>query len=171
MRIVKWEFEGTPDELRQVPELQSAFAGSSDAPVALASAVEGLVPGECVGIIRRWARTPQRAEVLLDLLGRLVRSGLFVLEPGKSEKTEDGLNDYVMVYRRGPKTIGSVAYVMPSRSRVLVRLPAEAAADHPDAEVRGNTGKYRVQYTVDDANGIDPAVELVMAALEYADAA
>ncbi len=92
MKITKWEFEGTPEELRQVPELQSAFGATAQVPPVAApplAAVEGLVPTECATIIRRWARTPQRAELMLNLAERLVLTDMFVLEPGKSEKTDD----------------------------------------------------------------------------------
>lgn len=174
MKIIKWEFEGTSDELRQVPELQSAFAAAAaDAPTAAPQddKVEGLVPSQCAEIIRRWSRTPEQAQLLLDLSERLVRTGLFMLEPGKSKRSGDGLNSYVMVYRRGPKTLGCMAYIGPPHGRVLARLPVEAAAQHPGADVKGNTGKYRLYRTVDTAASIEPAFELVMAALEHAAAA
>lgn len=99
-------------------------------------------------------------------LGRVER-----LEPGKSEKTEDGLNDYVMVYRRGPKTIGSVAYVMPSRAGFLSGCLRRLRQTTPTPRCGATPGSTGCSTPSTDANGIDPAVELVMAALEYADAA
>jgi hypothetical protein len=172
VKITKWEIEGSPDELRQIPELRALFPtvetiGSTTAPENL----EGLVPAESAEIVRRYARTPRHEQLLLNLLERVARSGQFVIRPGRSAKTEDGMNDYVMVYRRGPQTIGCLAYVGPSQSRVLVRLPAERAANFPGGQIYGNQGKYRVFMIVDTENDIDEALTMINAALEDAAAA
>jgi hypothetical protein len=47
---------------------------------------------------------------------------------GRSEKTPDGLTDYLMLRYRGVRRHGAAVYVTPRTGRVNFRLPAGAAA-------------------------------------------
>ena len=54
-------------------------------------------------------------------------------ELGRSRTSSDGLNNYLMLYAKGPRRFGAFAYVTPGNAKVTLRLLAKDAEGYPNA--------------------------------------
>jgi hypothetical protein len=87
---------------------------------------------------------------------------------GKSERTKDGLTDYLMVRDEEPRRFGAVAYVMPS-GRLTLRLRPEDVSDLTDERIKPRDVKASQKYAINcplvDDKALDLAVTLTERAL------
>jgi hypothetical protein len=74
------------------------------------------------------ARTAKSKALVMDYLERVRELGTMV-EIGESQKTHDGLTNYLMVRDEGPRRFGAVAYVKPAIGGLTLRLRADEVDD------------------------------------------
>jgi hypothetical protein len=170
VRIVKWEFEGTPEELAQIPELRSGLgdAGASRPAASEPPASETALSPDIAAYVVRMSRSEQRTGLMIDMLRSLAAAGDGEFEIGRSSRTESGQNRYLMIYKRGPRYTGAVAYLQPSNAKINFRLGERHASGHDLARPRGRTGGYRVTVVVDSEAAVGEALELIDLALAEA---
>lgn len=93
-----------------------------------------------------------------------------VIEAGQSERTRDGLTDYLMVRDDGPRRFGAIAYVKPKNGGLTVRLRPEHIEDLSDDRIKFrdvvSTQKYAINCPLVDDEAVDLAVELTRRALK-----
>lgn len=92
-------------------------------------------------------------------------TGIFELDAyvqiGRSERTKDGLTEYVMVRDNGPRRFGAVAYVRPNGGLTL-RLQAADVEDVDDERVKARKVAKSQQYAINCPLVDDGAVELAL---------
>jgi hypothetical protein len=179
-------FEGTPEELveyqqlvaKASPEVGAKAAAGEEVPVGAEpaparAAMAGLdEDDEDAFFIRQYiyGRSVRAAttRLILRFLERVAEKGT-VIEVGESERTEDGLTDYLMVRDQGPRRFGAVAYVKPSNGGLTLRLRPEDVTDIDDERVKERNVRANQQYAINcplvDDESLELAVELVQRAL------
>ncbi|MEU4396623.1 hypothetical protein [Kribbella sp. NPDC023855] len=109
------------------------------------------------------------AERILDFLQRVVELGT-VVEAGESQRSKDGLTDYLMVRDAGPRRFGAVVYVRPSNGGLTVRLRPEDVEDLDDERIKFRdvveSQKYAVNCPLIDDKAVDVALLLTERALQ-----
>lgn len=93
-----------------------------------------------------------------------------VIEAGQSERTRDGLTNYLMVRDAGPRRFGAIAYVKPKNGGLSLRLRPEHIEDLDDDHIQFRdvvaTQKYAINCPLSDNETVDLAVELTRRALK-----
>jgi hypothetical protein len=93
-----------------------------------------------------------------------------IVESGASERSKDGLTDYLMVRDDGPRRFGAVAYVKPSNGGLTLRLRPEDVNDITNERIKPRdvaaSQKYAINCPLVDEAAIDLAIELTQRALE-----
>jgi hypothetical protein len=90
--------------------------------------------------------------------------------PGVSERSYDGLTDYLMIHDDGPKYYGAVAYVKPGNGGLTLRLRPQHVEKHLAAgRVKKrdvvDSQRYAINCPLNDESAVDLAVELTQQAL------
>ena len=184
MRII----EGTPEELVQYEQLVGAGGrgpmsaaparSGEDAPVGAEPPSARTAVGDLAGddedsfFIRQYvygrATNATTARLVLTFLERIALEGT-VIEVGVSERTADGLTDYVMVRDSGPRHFGAVVYVKPGNGGLTLRLQPEDVTDVADERVKQRNVKAGHQYAITcrlvDQEAVDLAIDLTRQAL------
>ena len=117
------------------------------------------------------ARTASTKALVMDYLERVRELGT-IAEIGESQRTRDGLANYVMVRDDGPRRFGAVAYVKPANGGLTLRLRADEVEDvlADDKIVRLRQTREGHQYAVNcplrSAEAVSMAVKLTERALE-----
>lgn len=166
MRII----EGTPQEIVEYLRLTGG-----EEPVAGRDELEAVEPtggmpwSGIEQLVRDRARSEEIAgRVLAYLQGALALGGVEI-EPGSSERTKDGLSDYVMVRDDGVRRFGAVVYVKAINGGLTLRLTREDVADLADARIQFRDVRAGHQYVVNcplrDEGMIDLALQLTKRAL------
>jgi hypothetical protein len=91
--------------------------------------------------------------------------------PGVSERSEDGLTDYLMIHDDGPKYFGAVAYVKPGNGGLSLRLRPEhieqyMTNDRVKKRDVAESQKYAINCPLTDDDAVDLAIKLTERALE-----
>jgi hypothetical protein len=93
-----------------------------------------------------------------------------IAEIGESERTHDGLTNYIMVRDEGPRRFGAVAYVRPANGGLTLRLRADEVDDVLGEVVRLRQVKKGHEYAVicplASEEAVSMAIELTKRALE-----
>lgn len=139
---------------------------------AVAGGLDDAADDEDAFFIRRFvygrAMNAATARRVLSFLEQVAEKGT-VVEVGESERTTDGLTDYLMVRDEGPRRFGAVAYVKPGNSGLTLRLRPEDVADVVDERVKERnvaaTQKYAINCPLADDQAVDMAVQLTERAL------
>ncbi|MFD8781222.1 hypothetical protein [Kitasatospora sp. NPDC059599] len=160
--------EGTPEEIAQFLQLMGDESGVDVG----AAAVEALGETTASGtetLVRGRARSQEIADRVLTYLSRVRALGVEV-EAGTSERTRDGLSNYLMVRDAGKRRFGAVAYVSAIHAGLTLRLTPEDVddLDDPRIELRDVKGghKYAVNCPLRDDETVDLALQLTSRALE-----
>lgn len=118
------------------------------------------------------ARSASTKGLVMDYLERVRELGT-IAEIGESQRTHDGLTNYIMVRDDGPRRFGAVAYVKPANGGLTLRLKADEVEDVLDEDnniVRLRQTREGHQYAVNcplrGAESVSMAVELTKRALE-----
>lgn len=182
MKIRLLDWEGTTDELAAVPELREALAsfggtksepGSEavidDEPVFEASGIDsaGELPKDIRDFIKVRAGNVGRAEIAQRWVTEVLGWGTTEAVIGSSKTTSDGLNNYLMLYWKGPRHFGAFAYVMPGIPKVIFRLSAPKAEGFEHVTLRNvkkGTG-YEVTVILNSEEAYKEALELARKAL------
>ncbi|MFG2910886.1 hypothetical protein ACGF13_38300 [Kitasatospora sp. NPDC048286] len=161
--------EGTPEEIAQFLQLMG------EEPQGDVGEAAAEMPGEVAGLagiealVRGRARSQEIADRVLAYLSRVRGLGVEI-ESGTSERTKDGLSNYVMVRDAGKRRFGAVAYVNAINAGLTVRLTPEDVddLDDPRIELRDvkSGHKYVVNCPLRDDETIDLALQLTSRALE-----
>lgn len=105
------------------------------------------------------------------LLGELQSWAEVVAKPGESERTEDGLTNYIMLHRR-KSAVGSFLYVRPKADhlRLDFRLPREYADGRAHAYARKVSARnvHQVRMRLESLEDVPEALDLARAAFENA---
>lgn len=179
MRLIEGTVEEIVEYQRRVEGAASppaAVSGGEEVPVgaeppAARTASGGLGDDEDGFYIRQYVygRTYDAgtARRVLTFLERVATKGT-LLEIGESERTSDGLTDYLMVRDDGPRRFGAVVYVRPANANLTFRLRPDDVEDLEDHRVRHRNVASGQQYAIRCQLVDDEAVEL---ALELTDRA
>ena len=105
------------------------------------------------------------------LLGELQSWSDVQAKPGESERTEDGLTNYIMMYRR-KSSVGSFLYVRPKADHVRLdyRLPREYAEGRTHAYARDVSvhNVHQVRMKLSSLDDLPEALDLARAAFDNA---
>jgi hypothetical protein len=169
MHVTKWVYEGTVEELRQIPELwRSGEAIEIGGIEGMDDLADGLSQ-HIIDFVGRLSGSDQRTKLMLAYLNRQVELGKVTMEIGKSTKSETGENRYLLIYKRGPRNVGAVVILRPANAKLSFRLGAKDVEDHDgDAVARDVTGPYRVELFLDSPDAVVEAHELTRLAVEKA---
>ena len=92
-----------------------------------------------------------------------------VIEAGASERTKDGLTDYLMVRDDGPRRYGAIAYMKPRNAGLTLRLRPEHVEDLEDDHLQFRDVVAKQPYAVNcplvDHEAVELAIELTRRAL------
>lgn len=105
---------------------------------------------------------------VLQYLRGAVASGNVEVGPGTSERTRDGLTDYVMVRDAGKRRFGAVAYVKATNGGLTLRLTKEDVADLDSSYIRFRDVRPGHQYVVICPLVNDAAVAMALKLTERA---
>ncbi|WP_446033998.1 hypothetical protein [Streptomyces olivaceus] len=168
MRLI----DGTPQEIAEFLRLTGTDEDSdSGAPVEVATdtTVDALEWTQISDLVNGRARSADVAKRVLDFLRGVVDLGDVEIGPGTSERTPDGLTDYVMVHDAGIRRYGAVAYVKPRNGGLTLRLTKEDVADLNESHVSYRDVRpghqYVVNYPLRDDDSVKAALKLVQLAL------
>ena len=169
MRITRWEYEGTPEELRQIPALWPP-TDVVEVDTASVDYSSGRLPQEIIDWLSNLSPSESGTKLLLAYLDRQREDGKVTMEIGKSTKSETGKARYLMLYKRGPRNVGAVVLVRPANAKLEFRLDADDVADHKGAAVARPelNGPYQVQLQLDSVDAVVEAEALTEKALEKA---
>ncbi len=182
MRII----EGSVDEVVEYQQRTGAVGGPA-ASAAGADSAEAIPEGNDPAAARaasgeQWSQEDEffikqfvygratdgaSAERVLQYLQRVADFGTTV-EAGESERTKDGLTDYLMVRDAGPRRFGAVVYVRPSNAGLTLRLRPGDVADLEDERIRPRDVKSSQMYAINCPLVDDKAVELAATLTERA---
>ena len=183
MRISRFDFEGTPQELEEVPDLKRAIVqmaeGNAAAPwapdgeeegVAVPQPVAGELAPELQDYISGRAGSRGRTKVVKEWVGDVLAWGNTEVEIGRSRTSADGYNDYLMLYNTGPHHFGAFAYVYPGTAKVNFRLlrgevEGKGFRHAMVRDVRPGTG-YEVTVLLKSKEAAEEALQLAQVALE-----
>jgi hypothetical protein len=167
--------EGSPEELARLDALTGFFRDASqrrgdarDHGTHEASEwPEGVdIPQHVRGFIAKWATNPLKHELVEQFVARVLELGNAEVELGKSTKSPDGLNKYLMLRHVGIRRKGAAVYVTPHLGRARFRLPAEEADHWAHAQALQRPAPYQVAVFLTSPAAVDEAVELAKKALE-----
>ena len=166
--------EGSPEELARLDALTGFFrdvsqrlSDASDQGTDKANErAEGGIPRHVQEFIARWASNPMKRELVEEFVARVLELGNTEVELGKSNKSPDGLNKYLMLRHVGIRRKGAAVYVTPHLGRARFRLPAEEAKRWTHAQALQRTAPYQVAVSFTSPAAVDEAVELARNALE-----
>ncbi|PPS89357.1 hypothetical protein [Streptomyces sp. MH60] len=168
MRLI----DGTPQEIAEFLRLTGTDEDSdSGAPaeVATDAPVDALEWTQISALVNGRARSADVAKRVLDFLRGVVDLGNVEIGPGASERTQDGLTDYVMVRDAGIRRYGAVAYVKPRNGGLTLRLTKEDVTDLNEPHVSYRDVRPGHQYVVNcplrDDDSVETALKLVQLAL------
>lgn len=182
MRIRIVEFEGTAEELVQVPELKRSFGShrsgnaergsKSRDPVAVSDKTAELlatISDELSELLKRRARSQRSLNLLAEFLMRITKLPHVGLHLGDSERSADG-KTWMIHVRREDGIRGSFAQVDARRAQVLFRLSEDVLTNcrHAFARKIRPTAKFRVKIALDSEDSLDEAVDLTKEAYEDA---
>lgn len=169
---------GTPEEIREafpgldvlMPEGAAAVLHRQRLDEPRSGGV-GALPAFLQTYIASRSRPPVRT--LVEQLAESLAERGAVFEIGTSQRSDDGLNRYFMVYPAGPRLLGAAAYVHPSNGRVDFRLSADDLTDEDRAEgARPRTVSdghpYAVTLRLTETADVELATRLAMRALDSA---
>ena len=113
--------EGSPEELARLDALTGFFrdvsqrlSDASDQGTDKANErAEGGIPRHVQEFIARWASNPMKRELVEEFVARVLELGNTEVELGKSNKSPDGLNKYLMLRHVGIRRKGAAVYVTP----------------------------------------------------------
>ncbi|MGW7701992.1 hypothetical protein ACWGKU_26560 [Kitasatospora sp. NPDC054768] len=165
--------EGTPEEIsRFLLLMRETVAEDFD----MAAEVAAEVPTEVTtwpgteALVQGRARTGEIAGRVLAYLTGARELGGVEVEAGTSERTKDGLSNYVMVRDAGKRRFGAVAYVNAINAGLTLRLTPQDVADIDDPRVElrevKDGHKYAVNCPLRDEETIDLALQLTARALD-----
>ena len=160
--------DGTPQEIAEFLRLTEAAEPTADTDptepgggaVAAATTVGGSAWEEIEGFVRGRGRDEQVIDRVLTYLRAALALGNVEVGPGTSERTRDGLTDYVMVRDAGKRRFGAVAYVQATNGGLTLRLTKEDVADLHDEHIGIRDVKPGHRYVVtcalfdDDASSV-----------------
>ncbi|MFB7948957.1 hypothetical protein ACFC6L_29040 [Kitasatospora phosalacinea] len=165
--------QGTPEEIASFLKLMGEEGAEPfDDAVAGAAADAVAEPTTWPGIealVRGRARSEEIAERVLAYLKGVLEIGGVEIEAGTSERTRDGLSDYVMVRDAGLRRFGAVAYVKAINAGLTLRLVPQDVADVDDPRIELRDVKAGHKYVVNcplrDEETLDLALQLTRRAL------
>ncbi|GLW73750.1 hypothetical protein Kpho02_60480 [Kitasatospora phosalacinea] len=164
--------QGTPEEIAAFLKLMGEETEPFEEAVAGAAADAAAEPTTWAGIealVRGRARTEEIAERVLAYLKGVLEIGGVEIEAGTSERTRDGLSNYVMVRDAGKRRYGAVAYVNAINAGLTLRLTPHDVADTDDPRIElrdvKDGHKYAVNCPLRDEETIDLALQLTRRAL------
>jgi hypothetical protein len=104
-----------------------------------------------------------RLEIADHFVQSAVARGDIAVVPGTSRYSENGLGNYLRLYRKGPRNVGAVVYYTPSSGTVDPRLPKEAAEGRGHLEVRypDRDDEYNIRMHIDSLESAELALELL----------
>jgi hypothetical protein len=176
MRII----EGTPREIAEYLQLTGQGrdgAAGVEAVVAEETVVESVHVETDIAwpdierLVHDRARTTSIATRVLDYLRSAVALGDVEIGPGVSERTHDGLTDYIMVRDAGPKPqrYGAVVYVKATNGGLTLRLTEEDVTDlDDDPHIGFRDVRDGHQYVVNCPLRSDSAMKLALSLTERA---
>jgi hypothetical protein len=168
--------EGSPEELARLDALTGFFREASQ---RLGNArhdgthrdddwSEGMavIPEHVRAFIAKWATNPLKRELVEQFVARVLELGNAEVELGKSNKSHDGLNKYLMLRYVGVRRKGAAVYVTPHLGRARFRLPPEEAERWEHAQTLQRREPYQVAVYLTSPAAVDEAVELAKEALD-----
>jgi hypothetical protein len=170
--------EGSPEELARLDALTGFFRhaaqhrsdrgpddrpGEDDSQDPSSAAV---VPQHVRDFIAKWATNPQRRELVEEFVARVLELGNAEVELGRSKKSPDGLNRYLMLRHIGIRRRGAAVYVAPHLGRARFHLPAKEAEGRTHARALEREGPYQVAAFLTSPAAVDEALELAVKSLE-----
>src|SRR4051794_28264463 len=116
------------------------------------------------------ATDPETTARVLRYVNHVAELGT-TIGPGESERSDDGLTDYLMIHDDGPKYFGAVAYVKPGNGGLSLRLRPEHVEEHlTNDRVKkrdvAESQKYAINCPLADDEAVDLAIKLTERALE-----
>lgn len=159
MRIIS--AEGTPEELAKYEELTGWSQNPSEPVSSSASADDE--NDDIIDFIMSRSGSKSRFDVARKFVDAAVDRGDIIPQQGTSKASKDGYNNYLRLYKAGPRRFGAVAYFRPSSGMIDFRLSKEAADGVPGAEVRypNKDDAYNVRIRIDSDDSIDFALVLL----------
>ena len=178
MKVTKWEIDGSPEEIAAYERLMGV-EGAGDRlpqtsaqppPARTASGLDGdsLPPEIRQYVIGRGRSAEMTQRGFLFLEGALEMGTS--LEPGRSVRTRDGLQDYLMIRDARPSPFGAAAYLRPGNGRLDLRLRIEDLGDlindrHVQEHLIDSQPEYQVICWLSDDEGVAISLELLKRAL------
>jgi plasmid stabilization system protein ParE len=155
VRVSGIQFEGTPAELAasdEVQELLRAFQSRTDVaegddedePVVAVQAA-GEMPDDLRNYIAVRTGTRAAADVVQRWVAEVLAWGTTEAEIGTSRTSSDGLNNYIRLYKRGPRHFGAFAYVTPGSRKVNFRLLRKHAEGFEHVTFRKREARHRLR--------------------------
>lgn len=183
MKIKIIEYEGSAEELAQVPELKQALLGQHSPPTKgkpslqrtpvdvseEASALLNELPADLAELLRGRSRTTSALEFLTSFLVGVQALPHVEFSTGESRRSADG-RTWMIHVRRSDGTRGSFARVDARRAQVLFRLTEQVLSNCEHAysrDVRPGD-KYRIKISLDSDEALSEAVDLTKEAYEEA---
>lgn len=177
---MRWEFfrfEGSPEELHDLPDWVRRFTNDGESPTNGKIATVG--PYRMDDTDEGEEEASQDQELLAYVQARahsetgrelVVRFAQKVLSwPGLQFKPQKRINmddlGYFRLWRQG-SGLGALAYVWPHQAKVHFRLPEEYAAHKQFAYTLHRDDPYRVAITLVSEEALAEAVELAQSALD-----
>ncbi|MGY3518172.1 hypothetical protein ACVMYR_17930 [Micromonospora sp. PTRAS2] len=170
MRII----EGTVDEIVEYQRRTSADVDSVDDSTGAApeQEPEAAVSTSALGsddvdsfailqFVYAWAHDGATTRRVLTYLRQALEQDTLI-EIGRSDRSDDGYTDYLMVRDDAPRRFGAVVYVKPSNGGLTLRLRPEDVADINDERVKLRRVAASQQYAVTCRLVDDEAVELAL---------
>jgi hypothetical protein len=130
------------------------------------SYLAAVIPQHVRDFIAKWATNPQRRELVEDFVARVLELGNAEVELGRSRKSPDGLNKYLMLRHIGIRRQGAAVYVSPHLGRARFHLPTKETQDHKHAQALKRAGPYQVAVYLTSPASVDEALELAEKALK-----
>jgi hypothetical protein len=183
MRVQVVSVEGSPEELRAMPEVLDVLRGlagtapdddepahdDEELPGVSIDGGPGRLPKELSDFIAIRAGGRARQEAATAFVQEVLGWGTTEAELGRSRTSTDGLGNYVLLYSKGPRRYGAFAYVIPGRAKVIFRLLGKDVTDFKHVELRNvkeGTG-YEVTVLLTSDEAIQEALKLAELALEH----
>ncbi|MDP9418080.1 MAG: hypothetical protein M3P48_09695 [Actinomycetota bacterium] len=128
----------------------------------------GEMPDDLRNYVAVRAGTRAGTDVVQRWVAEVLAWGTTEAEIGTSRTSSDGLNNYIRLYKRGPRHFGAFAYVTPGTRKVnfrLLRKHAEGFEHVTFRNVKPGTG-YEVVVTLSSDEAYAEALKLAQVALE-----
>lgn len=159
MRIIS--AEGTPEELAKYEEL-TGWSQNPPKPLPSNRGVGGS-SDDIVDFLLNRSGSKSRFDIARKFVDAAMERGDIVSQQGTSKSSKDGYNNYLRLYKSGPRRFGAVAYLHPASGRVDIRLPKDSADGVPGAEVRypNRDDEYNVRIYIESDDSIEFALALL----------